>query len=112
MFKPKLLYHVVVLTLFITLSNHSFHSQSADERGLQIVTEADTRNDGFGDSKADLKMILRNKNGQESTRFIRNKTLEVKGDGDKSLVIFDEPRDVKGTAFLSFTHATGPDDQW
>jgi outer membrane lipoprotein-sorting protein len=57
-------------------------------------------------------MILRNRHGQESTRQIRNQTLEVKNDGDKSLVIFDHPRDVKGTAFLSFTHKSGPDDQW
>jgi outer membrane lipoprotein-sorting protein len=36
----------------------------------------------------------------------------VQGDGDKSMTIFDTPRDVKGTAFLSFTHSTQPDDQW
>jgi hypothetical protein len=33
-------------------------------------------------------------------------------DGDKSLIIFDTPRDIKGTAFLSFTHALIPDEQW
>ena len=26
--------------------------------------------------------------------------------------MFDKPRDVKGTAFLSFSHAVGADDQW
>ena len=57
-------------------------------------------------------MILKNRQGQESIREIRSSTLEVDGDGDKSLTIFDEPRDVKGTALLSFTHKTGPDDQW
>ena len=40
------------------------------------------------------------------------KTLEVANDGDKSLSIFDKPRDVKGTAFLSFSHTKGADDQW
>jgi hypothetical protein len=39
-------------------------------------------------------------------------TLELKGEGDKSLSIFDSPPDVKGTAFLSFTHALEPDEQW
>jgi hypothetical protein len=38
--------------------------------------------------------------------------LEMSDDGDKSLTIFEEPRDVKGAAFLSFTHATQADDQW
>ncbi|MCP4983428.1 MAG: outer membrane lipoprotein-sorting protein, partial [Gammaproteobacteria bacterium] len=36
----------------------------------------------------------------------------VEGDGDKSLSIFDEPADVKGTAMLTYTHGLKPDDQW
>jgi len=43
---------------------------------------------------------------------VRVRTLEVEGDGDKSLSIFDSPADVKGTAFLTFSHITGLDDQW
>jgi outer membrane lipoprotein-sorting protein len=39
-------------------------------------------------------------------------TLEVQDDGDKSLIVFDDPKDVKGTAFLSHTHSLTPDDQW
>jgi outer membrane lipoprotein-sorting protein len=57
-------------------------------------------------------MILKNRQGEESTREIRTRTLEVLEDGDKSLSVFDNPADVKGTAFLSFTHKAGPDDQW
>jgi outer membrane lipoprotein-sorting protein len=74
--------------------------------------EADRRDNGFVDYSNNVEMILRNKQGQESIRLIRSKTLEVDGDGDKSLTIFDEPNDVKGTALLSFTHKEGPDDQW
>ncbi|MGR9073417.1 MAG: outer membrane lipoprotein-sorting protein [Gammaproteobacteria bacterium] len=83
-----------------------------EERGLEIITEADRRDTGFGDSRAVLKMILKNRHGDETTRSLEIKTLEVIGDGDKSLSVFDNPRDVKGTAFLSFTHALEPDDQW
>ena len=83
-----------------------------EARGLEIAVEADRRDTGFDDFTAELTMILRNRHGQESTREIRNRTKEVTGDGDKTLIIFDEPRDVKGTAFLNYTHATGPDDQW
>ncbi|VAX22748.1 Outer membrane lipoprotein-sorting protein [hydrothermal vent metagenome] len=57
-------------------------------------------------------MTLKNRHGQTSRRKIRIKSLEVKGDGDKSLSIFDNPRDVKGTAFLSYTHQEKDDDQW
>ena len=87
-------------------------AQSAEERGLQIAVEADRRDTGFHDSTASMQMILRNRQGDESTREIRVRTLEQLDDGDKSLTTFDEPADVKGTNFLSFTHKTGPDDQW
>ena len=59
-----------------------------------------------------MVMILRNRHGEESRRRIRLRTLEVDNDGDKSLTIFDSPKDVTGTAFLNFTHKVGDDDQW
>lgn len=57
-------------------------------------------------------MTLRTRKGQEIVRQMRSKSFEVSGDGDKALTIFDTPLDVRGTAFLSFSHATGNDDQW
>lgn len=87
-------------------------AQTPEEKGLEIATEADKRDNGWGDQRSTMTMVLTNQHGQESRRSIRNKTLEVTDDGDKSLVIFDEPTDVKGTAFLSFTHATEADEQW
>jgi hypothetical protein len=57
-------------------------------------------------------MVLRNKHGQQTERNMRVRTLEQADDGDKSLIIFDNPGDVKGTAFLSFTHKQDTDDQW
>jgi hypothetical protein len=59
-----------------------------------------------------MRMVLKNRHGQESIRMIRIKTLEVEDDGAMSLSIFDNPRDVKGTAFLSHSHKIGDDDQW
>ena len=88
------------------------HAESPEEKGLAIAREVDSRDRGWKDQRANLVMTLRNRQGQESRRELRISTLEVDGDGDKSLTVFDTPRDVKGTAFLSFTHATKPDDQW
>jgi len=87
-------------------------AESPQEKGLAIAKEADLRDKGFLDFTANMRMILKNKHGQESTREIRLRTLEVEGDGDKSLTIFDTPKDVKGTALLTFTHKVGDDDQW
>lgn len=82
------------------------------EKGLAIAIEADKRDKGWGDSTANMRMVLRNKQGKESTRVLRIKNREMEGDGDQSLTIFDTPRDIKGTAFLSYTHSLEPDEQW
>ena len=83
-------------------------------RGEAIAAESDRRDLGFGNTKTVLTMILENRKGQTSERRLRIHTLEVpdENDGDKSLVIFDHPRDIKGTALLSYGHILDPDDQW
>ena len=78
-----------------------------EEKGLAIALEADARDEGYGDTATTMQMVLRNRHGQETTRQMRSRALEVQDDGDKSLIIFDDPADVKGTAFLSFTHKSG-----
>lgn len=88
--------------------------ENAVAKGLSIAQEMDRRDAGFGDTTAELKMILRNRAGQASTRELTLRTLEIVGakDGDKTLIIFRRPGDIEGTALLSFTHITAPDDQW
>ena len=85
---------------------------SAEEKGLEIATEANRRDTGFVDFRATLEMTLRNKHNQQTTRSMRNTTREQGDDGDMSMIVFDNPRDVKGTAFLSHTHKAEADDQW
>ncbi len=87
-------------------------AQSAEEKGLEIARAADAYDQGFTDFTANMVMTLKNKKGQTSSRQIRIRTLEVDGDGDKSLSIFDEPADVKGTKMLTYSHGLDPDDQW
>jgi hypothetical protein len=87
-------------------------AESPEEKGMAIAIEADRRDQGFHDSTADLEMILRNRQGQESRRTLHSKSLEQEDDGDKGLVIFNSPADIDGTALLTFSHKTGDDDQW
>jgi len=88
------------------------HAMTPEQKGLEIAKEADRRDTGFVDSTARLTMELRNKQGDTSMREVRVKTLEVTGDGDKGLSIFDQPADIKGTAFLTYSHSVKPDEQW
>lgn len=105
----KWLYIILPLIL---LSLEITAAETPEGKGLAIAIEADRRDTGWDNQLSDMEMILRNKQGEESKRTLNIKTLEVENDGDKSLTVFDNPRDVKGTAFLSYTHALEPDDQW
>ena len=84
----------------------------SQQKGLDIAKIVKQRNTGWGSSSSNMVMILRNKKGKELERLMENKSLEVIGDGDKSLTIFNTPADVRGTAFLSFSHIEESDDQW
>ena len=103
---------VVLLATTLAPEARAESSESSEAKGLAIAEEMDRRDRGWKDQRASLVMTLRNRQGQESRRELRVATLEVEGGGDKSLTVFDTPRDVKGTAFLSYTHATKPDEQW
>lgn len=109
MFKPS---KAFLLTLGLLLTYQAFADPSANERGLEIAKEVEKRDRGWGDVSSKLRMVLTNKQGAQSERALSIKTLEVPGDGDKSLTVFHEPKDVSGTAFLSFSHALEPDQQW
>ncbi|MBT4106017.1 MAG: outer membrane lipoprotein-sorting protein [Nitrospina sp.] len=106
----KRLIYILSIALFFNASPSA--SETPEEKGLAIAKEDDKRDNGFQNFTANMVMVLKNRQGEESSRHIRNKTLEVEGDGDKSLSIFDRPRDVKGTTLLNFTHKVGADDQW
>ena len=87
------------ILLALSLTPLSLFAQTPEQRGLEIAVEADKRDSGWQDYRAAMRMILRNRQGDTSEREIRVRALEVQGDGDKSLTIFDHPADVAGTAF-------------
>jgi outer membrane lipoprotein-sorting protein len=86
-------------------------AQPGDSRGLEIATQADQRDSGFGDTSAALTMTLHSSAGERTVRRMRARILETEN-GDKRLILFDEPGDVRGTAVLTHTHLDGSDDQW
>lgn len=83
-----------------------------DNKGLDIAKLQKAQNTGWQDAVSELRMVLHSKSGSINERVIEVKSLEVDGDGDKNLMVFKKPLDVQGTAFLSYSHIEGPDDQW
>ena len=93
----------IVLPLFVTcawaISNY------------ELAQKTDAVMSGYQDAKSEMQMTLINANGQERVRQMKMQVLEKDG-GDKSLMEFLSPSDVKGTKFLSYEHAEKDDDQW
>jgi hypothetical protein len=88
------------------------YADTAADQGLAIAQEQDKRESGFRDYSCLLVMILRTADGKEARREMRWLDLEVDGDGDKTLTVFDSPKDVQGTALLTWSHKTADDDVW
>lgn len=85
-----------------------------EQRGYEIAMRSDNSDNGFGDSRVEARMVLRNAAGQETSRELSFQTLERADNtvGDKSVVVFHTPADVEGTALLSHALILEPDDQW
>lgn len=87
-------------------------AQTPEERGRAIALEADRRATGFGALRAELRMVIRGERGE--TR-VRELTIETLNDGDgeeRTIVRFESPRDLRGTALLTVTEPSGASDQW
>src|SRR5210317_698832 len=112
--KLKTTIGMILLASFALAFAAGADAATAQEKGFEIAARADRSDLGFGDSEVELQMVLRNAAGQESTRTLKIATLEKPDEsvGDKSLVLFDTPRDIEGTALLSHAKILDPDDQW
>lgn len=106
--------YIALFTLTSLLSLQIHAEEDLEQKGFDIAARSDRTDRGFSDSVVSLEMTLRNAAGKESTRSLEIKTFEVQDEdvGDKSLVVFDSPRDIKGTALLSHAQILDPDDQW
>jgi outer membrane lipoprotein-sorting protein len=88
---------------------------SPEQKGEAIARELDARNAGFKDLGGAVEMSLRDTGGSVATRKFSLKVLERPegaNAGDWSLIVFDAPADVKGTAVLSHAKVEGDDEQW
>ncbi len=99
----------IAMCLMVTCAN----AAEADvNRGYAIMAEAEARDAGWRDSEASMRMIIRRGDGREVIRVLRSQSLEGEDGHDKSLSIFDEPLDVRGTVFLTHTRPLESDLQW
>ncbi len=77
----------------------------------ELAQKSDDATAGFDDAQSQMSMTLINASGQQRERLMAMKVLEGE-EGDKSLMEFLSPADVKGTKFLNYEHINKEDDQW
>lgn len=98
--------------LLLTALLFSFAAPALAERGQDIAIQADARLHGYGDVRMNLEMVLSSASGETATRALRVQSREAGNSGDQTLMVFDTPRDLAGTALLSWNHPDGDDEQW
>ncbi|HHO59723.1 MAG TPA: outer membrane lipoprotein-sorting protein [Thiotrichales bacterium] len=105
--------HVVLASLLLLGSTASL-ALTDEEKGFEIAARSDRSDRGFSDSNVHLRMVLSNRAGKRTERELRISTLEIPDEsvGDKSMIVFDTPADIDGTALLSHAKILDPDNQW
>ena len=91
------------------------NAQTPEEKGLAIAVEADRRDLGWGDQTVNGVMILRDAGGRETKREFDSILLEDTSPdlGDKGVIVFKSPRDIRGTGLLTHSKVEPQDDdQW
>lgn len=87
-------------------------AESPEARGLRIAVDAEKANDGFKSESSSMEMTLINAQGDKTVRKMQSTAMEKAGDGDRSIITFEWPADVKGTRMLTWSHKNKNDDQW
>lgn len=109
--KMKNIAGITSVVLIISISATAI-AEDAIEKGFKLAKEMDVATSGYQDYKAKATMHLINRKGETSLREMSFRTYETRTDGDKSMVVFNRPSDIKGFAALTYAHKIGSDDQW
>lgn len=80
--------------------------------GFDVAKEMISRDTGYVSYTSDVEMSIVAANGDTVRRQLTIKGIEQENDGDKIITYFQAPRDIAGTALLTFSHAIEADDQW
>ncbi len=100
--------HTPILLLLITLTvNISVQAQERitdRDQARSIFEEVDNRRNSIQSETARMEMIITDPRGRTRSRTMQSWRV-VEGDDTKSLIIFSDPGNVRGTGFLSVREA-------
>lgn len=101
-----------ICLLFV--SGKAFSLSEEEAQGEYFAQKWKDSDVGFRDSTNQLEMTLSDKKGNESKRFIKMNVIEGNKDdlGDKVLLTFEEPRNIKNSRVLIHSKVGVGDDVW
>jgi len=88
------------------------HKSEEEKRGLEIYKKQYLMDEGWKTLESRLDMVLIDAAGRESHRTVVKRVIEDGNLPDKTLGVFLEPADVRGTVMLTFEQSYGSDEQW
>jgi hypothetical protein len=100
---------IVCLTILAFLvPAGTFAGEMTGRRIIELVKEAhDPKND-----TADIVMLIIDRKGNKKKRFLKRYIKEFDNGLKRSLIVFKEPKDVAGTALLTWELEGGKSKQW
>ncbi|CAI2718920.1 outer membrane lipoprotein-sorting protein [Nitrospina watsonii] len=104
----------LLLTLFVLVAPtfQDLPDGSPEEKGRAIAFKVEEDFDHYGDTTSDVVLNIKKKNQKTISRKMSLKILVTKENTDKVLMRFHHPADIKGMAFLIWTHKNTFDDLW
>ena len=103
---------VLTLSLGICLLFQPLFAADAEQKGKRIAKEMIDRDTGYKSYSAEALMTIVATNGETAERQLTIKGKEQDNDGDRIITYFASPKDISGTALLTYSHAIKADDQW
>ncbi len=101
----KLKIFVLSICLLLNLTH-------ADDKGYLVAKKSQEANNGFIGERNFMEMHLINANNDKIIRKMNSKIQEKQNEGDRSIISFEWPLDVKGVKMLTWSHKEDDDDQW
>lgn len=93
---------------------------SPEERGASLYNQTGNQHGplmgygspGYKDSQSSFTAIIKDAKGNESRREVRIKYLETAAEGNKRLLVFDKPVDLRRHALLTVSYPEKLDEHW
>ncbi len=103
---------LIWLIFLIAIIPNVANGETTQEKGLKIATAMERRDDGWVGQTAEVEFVINAEKRRGAIYKFRTQWIEVPDDGDKGIIIYDFPADMRGVVSLAHLHRFVPNDMW